>query len=146
MFGDWKWGEHVAGAREGFLFFFVRMLPSWHGRSGGWLVANTDEKQAAGLFGLTLILCTWGCPGSLCRPSCYCWSWSCRESERYFCLGMQGHTVTHLQWKCDDFSFWLMYRPMSCQPWAAGGQIALYAFEMEVMILLLSACIRQIWM
>lgn len=61
---------------------------------------------------------------------------------------VQGHTddtaVTCLQWKCDDFSSQLMYGPMAWQSWTAGGQIALHAFEMEVMILQLSACIGQI--
>lgn len=108
-----------------------------------------DDKQAAGLFVLTLIFCTMRMPGSLCRPSCCGGSWTCSESVRHFCLGMQGHTddttVHHLQWKCDDFSLWLMYRPMSWKLWAADGQIGLFfAFEMEVMILQLSTCIRQI--
>jgi len=37
-----------------------------------------------------------------------------------------------------------MYEPMAWQCWTAGGQIALHAFEMEIMILQLSACIEQI--
>lgn len=113
---------------------------------GGWWQAQMMTNRLLACLCSHWYSAHWGCPGSLCSPSCYCWSWSCRESVRHFCLGMQGHTVTHLQCKCDDFSFWLMYRPMSWQPWAAGGQIALYAFKMEVMILQLSACVRQICM
>lgn len=64
-----------------------------------------------------------GCPGSLCRPSCCRWSWSCSESVRHFWLGMQGHTDVEVWW---FFCLWIMYRPMSWQPWAAGGQIALF--------------------
>lgn len=89
MFGNWRWGECVAGAREGFLFFFIRMLPSWHDRSGVWLLTSTDDgKQAAASFVLhtdTLSIeaaqvTPWA--GSLCRPSCCCWPWSCSESGR----------------------------------------------------------------
>lgn len=51
MFGDWRWGEHVAGAKGRVLFFFVRMLPSWHGGSGGWwLVSADDDKRGCWLF------------------------------------------------------------------------------------------------
>lgn len=58
-------------------------------------------------------------------------------------LVTRGHTddtaITHLQWRSDDLPLWLLYRPMAWQSWTAGGQIALHAFEMEVMILQLSA-------
>lgn len=65
MFGDWRWGERVAGARNGFLFFFVRMLPRRHGRSGGRLLASTDDDKRG-----CWLVCSahryaahWGSPG-----------------------------------------------------------------------------------
>lgn len=150
MFGDWRWGERVAGARNGFLFFFVRMLPRRHGRSGGRLLASTDDDKRG-----CWLVCSahryaahWGSPGDavsrqlvqtlmLLLALGLQWQWDTLP------LMTQGHTddtaVTHLQWKCDDFSLWLMCGPMAWLSWTAGGQIALHAFEMEVMILQLSA-------
>ena len=156
MFGDSRWGEPVAGAREGFLFFFVRMLPSWHGRvEGGCWRAQMMTNEAAGLFVLHTDTLHWGSPGDavsrqlaqtlmLLLALALQWKWETLPLVTQGCT--DDTAVTRLQWKCDDFSLWLMYRPMASQSWTAGDQIALHAFEMEDTILQLSACIGQMWM
>lgn len=50
-------------------------------------------------------------------------------------------TVTHLQWKRDGFSVWIMHGPTAWQSWTADGQIAPQTFETEVTILQISAFI-----
>lgn len=59
--------------------------------------------------------------------------------------GPTDHTAaTCLQWKLNNFQLWSMQRAVAWHSLAAGAQISLHAFEVEVMVLHLRACIGQI--
>lgn len=151
MFGDWRWGEHVAGTRERFLFPLLGCCPADTADvEGGCWWAQMMTNVAAGSF------VHWytelrGSPGDMEQAACAD-PWAFASPGVAAKLGdfPSGDTGPHwsyccyLQWKLNYFQLWSMQRAMACHSLAAGAQLSLYAFEEEVMVLQLRAHIGQI--
>lgn len=89
----------MAGAREGLLFFFVRMLPSWHGRSGEWLVVVDDDKAGCWLVcAHTDSLHTEDAQAACADPGV-----GPGAAVKVSDPSVWGYRAL-LMWKCDDFS------------------------------------------
>lgn len=148
MFGDWKWGEHVAGAREEFSLSFLGWCQADMVEvEGGWwwllvtsrlLVCSCSHilctlrmpRQLVQTLLLLLVLgLQWKCETSVGDAGPHCWHHCYSPAVEVWCFLFVAYVQTNVlatlgrRWSNSSF----------------------YALEIETMILQLSTCIWQIW-